>query len=344
MSTPTRTHIFVTGATGYIGGSVVSALLSHPKSDTFHITALIRSPEKVALFNSVGVTAVVGNNSDLDTLTSLASTADVVLACANADDLYAARAIFLGLKKRHEETNTVPIFIHTSGTGVLIDDAAGNYATDSIYSDLDIATIESLPKTQPHREVELEVIAADKEGYVRTYIILPSTIYGIANTPLVSLGVQNPYSRQIPRLIEASLDRKQGGVVGEGLNLWPNVHIDDTATLYISVFDAAMKGPGGTAHGREGYYFGENGEHRVGEISEILAKLLYDMKRGKSPEPTVFTIEEMQKYFGGRWMGSNSRAMAERARLIGWNPVHTVDSLWASLKPEIEAILERRNT
>lgn len=346
MLKSTRTHIFVTGATGYIGGSAVSALLSHPRSDTFQITALIRSPDKVVLFNSVGVTPVIGTNSDFDTLTSLASEADVVLACANADDLCAARAILLGLKKRHEHTNTVPILIHTvciSGTGVLIDDAAGNYATDEIYSDLDIPMIESLPKTQPHREVDLEVIAADKEGYVRTYVILPSTIYGIANTPLVSLGVQNPYSKQIPRLIKASLDRKQGGVVGKGLNLWPNIHIDDVATLYISVFDAAMKGPDGTGHGREGYYFGENGEHRVGEISEVLAELLHEMKRAKNPEPTIFTDEELQKYFGGRWMGSNSRARAERAKLIGWNPVHTIDSLWASLKPEIEAMVEKQN-
>lgn len=42
-------------------------------------------------------------------------------------------------------------------------------------------------------------------------------------------------------------------------------------------------------------------------------------------------------------MGSNSRVRAERAKLIGWNPVHSVDSLWASLKPEIDAIAEMQN-
>ncbi|KAG1730246.1 uncharacterized protein EDB91DRAFT_1157511 [Suillus paluster] len=307
-----KTHIFVTGAT--------------------------------ALFNSLGVTAVVGTNSDFDVLISLASEADVVLSCANVNDINAARAVLLGLKKRYEQTKTVPIFIHTSGTGVLIDNAVGNYATDKIYSDLDVPIIESLLETQPHRDVDLEVIAADKQGYVRTYVILPSTIYGIANTLLVSLGVQNPYSIQIPDLIKAGLDRKQGGVIGKGLNLWSSIHIDDVATLYISVFDAAMKGQNETGHGSEGYYFGENGEYRMGEISEVLAKLLYEMKRGESPEPTVFTDEEVQKYFGGpSLMGTNSRARAERAKLIGWNPVHTIDSLWASLKPEIETIVKRQN-
>ncbi|KAG2746719.1 NAD(P)-binding protein [Suillus brevipes Sb2] len=343
MPESAKTHIFITGATGYIGGSVLSALLSHPRAKSFQITALTRSPDKVALLNSVGVIAVVGSNQDLEKLTELARDSDVAIACADADDLQAAKAILLGLKQRYDKTDKLPILIHTSGTGVFIDDAAGNHITDKIYSDLDIPMIESLPKTQPHREVDIEVVAADKKGYVRTYIILPSTIYGIANTSMVKLGIQNPYSKQIPALIKASIDRKQGGVVGKGLNLWPNIHINDTATLYTTVFDAAMKGSGEAGHGREGFYIGANGEHRVGRISEIIAQLLYEMKLGKSPEPTVFTEEELRKYFGGPYIGSNSRVRAERAKLVGWNPVHTVDSLWASLKPETEAIAEMQN-
>jgi len=64
-------------------------------------------------------------------------------------------------------------------------------------------------------------------GYVRTYIILPSTIYGIATGKLAKLGLQNPYSIQIPGLIKASIARGQAGMVGLGKNIWPNVHIDD---------------------------------------------------------------------------------------------------------------------
>ncbi|KAG1898945.1 uncharacterized protein F5891DRAFT_1190131 [Suillus fuscotomentosus] len=343
MSTSEKTHIFITGVTGYIGGSVLSALLSHPKAKSFQITVLTRSPDKVVPLNSLGVVAVVGSNQDLDKLTEHARNSDVVFACADSDDLQAAKAILLGLKRRHDETGKVPILIHTSGTGVLADNAAGNYATDKVYSDLDIPLIETLPKTQPHREVDIEVVAADEKGYVRTYIVLPSTIYGIANTSLVKLGIQNPYSIQIPSLIKAGIDRKQGGVVGKGLNLWPNVHINDIASLYITIFDAAIRGPGEAGHGREGFYFGENGEHRVGRISEVIAELLFEAKIGKSPEPTVFTEDELQKYFGGPGLGSNSRARADRSKLIGWKPVHSVDSLWASLKPEIEAIAEIQN-
>lgn len=68
-------------------------------------------------------------------------------------------------------------------------------------------------------------------GYVRTHIILPSTIYGIASGALVDLEVQNPYSQQIPKLIQTSLDRGQGGMVGRGKNVWPNVHIGEGNVL-----------------------------------------------------------------------------------------------------------------
>jgi hypothetical protein len=65
------------------------------------------------------------------------------------------------------------------------------------------------------------------KGYVKTYIVLPSTIYGFATGKLVDLGIQNRQSQQIPTLIKVSIARGQAGMVGEGKNIWPHVHIDE---------------------------------------------------------------------------------------------------------------------
>jgi len=92
---------------------------------------------------------------------------------------------------------------------------------------MDPDQIESLPITQDHRPVDLAIVEADKEGYVKTYIILPSTIYGLAKTPFVDAGVQNPHSVQLPILIASSIARGQGGMIGQGKNLWPNVEIHE---------------------------------------------------------------------------------------------------------------------
>ena len=117
----------------------------------------------------------------------------------------------------------------------MTDDARGLHTTDTIYDDLNVEQIESLPPTAFHRNVDLLVVHADLEGYVRSHIILPSTIYGIATHALVNAGVSNAHSIQIPILVRASLARGQAGMVGEGKALWPDVYIDDSEFYLCSM-------------------------------------------------------------------------------------------------------------
>ncbi|EAU85510.2 hypothetical protein CC1G_06411 [Coprinopsis cinerea okayama7 len=297
---------------------------------------------------------------------------------ADADDLEAAKAILRGLKARHGKTGGVPSLIHTSGTGVLIDDARGMYASDTIYSDLDIATLASIPRTQPHREVDLAVIDADNEGYVKTYIILPSTIYGRATGPLVDAGLQNPRSQQIPQLVDAALARGRAGVLGKGANIWSNVHIADLASLYILLVDYMLpddglpevhretEGPSpprntrsrsGTPtralsrprtpvvadtsyfkHGSEGYYFAEGGEHNWLSVSDAIGRAMVDLGKATEPTPTAFTDDEKHRFFNNnaKFLDSNSRCRADRARRLGWKPKKTTKDLLASVKQEVK--------
>ncbi|EPQ59897.1 hypothetical protein GLOTRDRAFT_28879, partial [Gloeophyllum trabeum ATCC 11539] len=337
----TKTHIFLTGATGYIGGSVLQRLLEHPKAQSFEITTLVRNPDKAKLLETFGVKPVIGSHSDTDKLEALAKEANVVFAVADADDLEAAKAILSAQKKRHAETGEVPILIHTASPRVISDNAAGMFASDVVYSDLDIDMIEALKPSQPHRWVDIFVSNEGKQGYARTHIILPSTIYGIAEGVLFDKGVSNPHSVQVPALIKSSWDRQQGGMVGQGKNIWPCVHIEEIADLYITLFDAATANPN-TPNGREGYYFGESDHYLMYDVAKAVAKTLVELGRGKSEEPTTFTKEEMQKYFGGvcfsAYLGSNSRCKAERSRAIGWKTTKTVKDLLASVKPETEAL------
>ncbi|KAI0360218.1 NAD-P-binding protein [Trametes cingulata] len=342
-----KTPIFLTGATGYIGGSVLERLLKHPSANTFDISVIVRNPEKAKILESkFGVNVVVGNHQELDKLESLAENAHVVFHCADADDEPAAKAILSGLRKRHAKLGDLPILIHTSGTGVLTDDARGEYATETVYSDLNVEQIKSIPPTALHRNVDLAIMEADAQGYVRAHIILPSTIYGIAQGALFDAGVSNPHSIQIPYLIKASLDRKRAGVVGPGKALWPDVHIHDVADLYITLFDSIVSNPDKTGHGWEGFYFGENGEHSWYQISRAIGDALVELGVSSDPEPTPFTVEELVKYFGseamGWYSGTNSRCRADRGRSIGWKPRYTTEDMLKSIKPEVIAIQKQQ--
>jgi nucleoside-diphosphate-sugar epimerase len=335
-----KTNIFVTGATGYIGGSVVTRLLEHPSASSFQITALVRSADKAAKLESVGLKTAIGSLDELDKLTKLSSEADVVISMADADNLNATQAILKGLKSRHETEGKASILIHTSGTGVLIDNAKGMFACDTIYNDNNVEQIESLAPTQPHRNVDLEIIKADGEGYVKTYIILPSTIYGIATGKLVDIGVQNPHSIQLPHLIKYSLARGQAGIVGEGKNIWPDVNIEEIADLYIVLYDSIVSNPA-TGHGRAGFYFGENGEYTLYEGAKAVSEAMLALGKGSTLEPTPFTEEELKQTPTLVYLGTNSRCRADRSRSIGWKPVKTTKDMLASIRPEVEVVLNR---
>ncbi len=68
--------VFLTGATGYIGGTVLHQVLQEP--DKFSVTAFVRSEQSAALIRSLGASAIVGNyDKDLDKLTDAAKEFDV---------------------------------------------------------------------------------------------------------------------------------------------------------------------------------------------------------------------------------------------------------------------------
>jgi len=112
--------------------------------------------------------------------------------------------------------------------GTLTDRAEGRFASATFYDDTDVAQIESLPDTAIHRSVDLAVVEADRQGYVKTHVILPTQIFGLASGILFDEGIANRHSVALPFLIRTSLARSEAGVVNEGLARWQCVHIEDS--------------------------------------------------------------------------------------------------------------------
>jgi uncharacterized protein YbjT (DUF2867 family) len=73
--------IFVTGATGYIGGSVAERLVGSGQT----VLGLVRSSKEPPLLKERGIDPIVGTLDDWNILSDAVQAADAVLHAANAD-------------------------------------------------------------------------------------------------------------------------------------------------------------------------------------------------------------------------------------------------------------------
>jgi len=286
-------NIFVTGAGGYIGGSVAMALLA----GGHRVSGLARSAANAERLAKSGIDPVLGTLDDADVLSRAARNADGVINTASADHAGAVRALIAGL------VGSGKALLHTSGSSVIGDDARGNRRSESIF-DEDTPLLVN-PSKQARRELDLMVLAAAQSA-IRSAVICPSLIYGLGQ------GL-NPNSVQVPFL--AANAREQGVVqiVGQGLNVWSNVHIDDVADLYVRALSNAPAGA---------FYFAENGEASFADIGAALAERLgLSGVEALPPELAAERWGESKAYFT---LGSNSRVRAKRARReLGWAPRHS---------------------
>jgi hypothetical protein len=67
--------------------------------------------------------------------------------------------------------------------------------------------------------------------------------------------------------------------------------------LYLLLFTSILspsKSKPAPGHGREGYYFGSNGEHSMSDVYNAVAKVLFDLGKTESMEPTQVLEAELK--------------------------------------------------
>ncbi|HEY0162618.1 MAG TPA: NAD-dependent epimerase/dehydratase family protein, partial [Edaphobacter sp.] len=257
--------IFITGASGYIGGSVAERLLAAGHE----ITGLVRSEEKALLLQQRGIQPVLGNLDDSDILTKAAQAADAVIHTASADHPGSVITLIAALER------TGKTLIHTTGSSIVADNAAGEFAgtihfTEDTYSD-------PVPFRRPRVALNRLVREAAIEKGIRGIVICPPMIYGTGH------GL-NPHSEQLPQLIALAKQLGAGVYFGMGLNRYSNVHIDDLVDLYLLALE---KAPGGSL------LFAENGDASFFEIAEALSHTL-----GFEGKTISLTVEDVVRQAG----------------------------------------------
>lgn len=290
-------NVFVTGAAGFIGGSIATGLVQAGHN----VTGLVRSAEQADELKALGMNAVIGTLDDSQLLAQQARAADAVINAASSDHRGAVEALLGALRGSNK------VFLHTSGSSI-VGDASGGKSSDDIYyeDNLPEPTVDKADRVA----IDNLVLAAAQDG-VNSAVICNTLIYGH------SLGV-NRDSVQLPRLLKQA--RKSGVVrhVGTGQNIWSNVHIEDVVALYQL---ALTKNVPGT------FYFVESGEASFIDMTTAMAEAL------NLGEPQDWPLQDAEAEWGYEManygLGSNSRVRGKHARdLLGWTPKRTSVVEW----------------
>ena len=281
--------IFVTGATGYIGGSVAERLIA----SGHQVVGLVRSAESIALLKDHGIESVLGNLDDPEIITETAHEADAVIHAASADHAGAIVTLIAALERSGKT------LICTTGSGIAADSAAGEYATSAVLTE--DSYFEPVPFRRPRVAMNRLVREAAIDKGIRSIVICPSMIYGKGR------GLQ-PDSDQLPKLIALSKQLGAGVYFGKGLNRYSNVHIDDLVDLYLLALE---KAPGGS------FFFAENGDASFNEIAEMISRSL---GLGKTVSLSVEDLVRQHGDAARSGITSNSLVSAVNARRLGWSP------------------------
>jgi nucleoside-diphosphate-sugar epimerase len=303
-------RIFLTGATGYIGGAVLDALLRAGHD----VTALVRNNEKARGVAERGAHPVIGNLVEPDSYRAAAEGQDGYVHTAYdsasgrgpAIEQTALETIIAAAKWPRPAGSSAPatrFIVYTSGVWIL------GRSPDPAAEDAPINPI-AMASFRP----AIERLVLDAAGdHLRTIVVRPGGVYGGGNGMVGDLfkAASNGLVR----------------VVGDGNNHWPLVYDRDLADLYARL--ASREDASGV------YHANDEGDERVNDIVGAIAPYLR-----LKPDVRHVPMDEARTKMGvyAEALALDQVVRSPRARAIGWTPsLHSVAGNAARLLEEWRA-------
>ena len=225
-------HVFVTGATGWVGSAVVEDLIAAGH----RVTGLSRSATKAVALAAAGATVLHGTLDDLDKLREAAKAADAVIHTAFSHDFANIPA---SAAQDIRAIETLGAAMQGSDRPLLVTSGVALLAPGRIGVEADV------PPSNPNwpRKSEEAARALAARGVRAASVRLAPSVHGAGDHGF------------IPILIALAREKGVSAYVGDGLNRWPGVYRQDAASLYRLALEQGATEPAYHAIGTEGTPF-----------------------------------------------------------------------------------------
>jgi nucleoside-diphosphate-sugar epimerase len=280
-------RVFLTGATGFIGSSLVPELINAGH----HVVGLCRSDAGAEALTRAGAEVVRGDVNDLDRLRAAAQTADGVIHAAFNHDFSSLRQHSEDDRKVIETLGEVlagrdrPL-VTTSGTGL----ARSGTGAPAAEID-DHVTSAEFPRAASEEAADALIARGGRVMVMRLPQVHDTRKFG-----------------RVSRHIQLAQQQGRVAYVGAGRNRLPAVHISDAVRLYRLALENGQAGARYHAVGEEGM--------ALRDIAEVIGARL------KMPAESI-TPEDAPEYFGGLADLAAMDLAASSAltrQQLGWTP------------------------
>ncbi len=209
-------HVFVTGATGWVGSAVVKDLVEAGHQ----VTGLARSEDKGAVLAAAGAQVLHATLDDHDALRRAASAADAVIHAAFNHDFsrFAENA-----EQDRRAIETLGGALEGSNRPLLVTSGLSGLGRGATEADVPAAA-------SPRKSEQAARTLAERGLRVATVRLAPS-VHGVGET-----------HGFVPMLVRTAREKGVSAYLGEGLNCWSGVHRLDAARVYRLALERGATG------------------------------------------------------------------------------------------------------
>jgi len=210
-------HVFITGATGWVGSAIVADLIAAGH----RVTGLVRSDDKAATLTTTGATPLLGQLDDHGTLRSAAAEADAVIHTAFDHDFskFAASA-----EQDRRAIEVLGATLEGSDRPLLVTSGLSGLPRGATEADS--------PAPVSPRQSEQAARALRERGVRVATVRLAPSVHGVGET-----------HGFLPLLIRMARDKGVSAYVGEGQNCWSGVHRLDAACVFRLALETGVTKP-----------------------------------------------------------------------------------------------------